>query len=898
MRIAIATAAILVMSGCASEVSVSNLRCEYLVNPLGIDAVKPRISWVIESEHRGWKQGAYRVLVASSAADLRADIGDLWDSGKVASDQTAQVEYQGKTLDSRVQCWWKVQVWDRDGRASKWSEPAAWSMGLLNRADWQAHWISDGVNRQAAATQSESNKSKPSKCLDLPSAYMRKEFKVNKAVRRATVYVTALGLYELYINGVRVGDEYFTPGWTQYDKRANYQTYDVTAMLEYGQGNALGAIMGAGWYVLRHAGEKVELLVQLEIDYKDGTKEVIVSDGSWKATNDGPILSSNIFDGEHYDAGKEMAGWSRYGYDDSNWKPVELSKGTEGTLTAHAGVPIRRIMNIRPVKVTEPNNGVYVFDMGQNFAGWARIRVKGPPGTKVTIRYAERVSKDGLLDTKNLGSARCTDSYILNGQGLEEWEPRFTSRGFQYVELTGYPGKPGLDDVTGVVVHSDLPVAGLFECSNEMLNKLWRNIVWSQRSNYFDVPMDCPQRNERMGWTGDAQIFIRTGCYNMDSAAFYTNWLRTLNDMQTADGAYPDFAPLIDLVGTAGWADAAVICPLTIYQMYGDKRLLERYYYNMVKWIEYQQGKSKNYLRPEQCWPGDWLNVRANTPKDLITNAYFAYSTRLMAEIADVLGKEADAKKFRELFENIKEAFNKAYIEPDGKIKGNTQTDYLMALSFALVDGDRRAQAQKHLIECIEERGWRLSTGFLGVKLLLPTLTDIGRDDVAYKLLLNDTYPSWGYPVKSGAATIWEAWEARNKDGTWNAASMNHYAYGSVGEWMFSTMAGIDTDGPGFSRIIIRPRPCREITFVRAGYVSVHGKIETYWQYRDGRFKLDVTIPANTTATVYVPAKDAGSVMESGRNAAQVEGLKLVKKQSNAVVYEIGSGRYSFVSNF
>ena len=564
---------------------------------------------------------------------------------------------------------------------------------------------------------------------------------------------------------------------------------------------------------------------------------------------------------------------------------------------AHPGSPVRKTQEVKTVRLTKPKPGVWVFDLGQNFSGWARLKVRGPAGTKVVLRFAEMLNPDGTIYTTNLRSAKCIDTYVLRGEGEEVWEPRFTFHGFRYVELTGIPGRPAEDAITGVVLHSDARLTNTFECSNPMLNRLFQNIVWGQRSNYLEVPTDCPQRDERMGWAGDAQAFIGTATYNMDVAPFFTAWLRTYEDGQDAEGGFPNLVPAGG--GTSpGWSDAGIVCPWTIYRIYGDRRLLQDRYAGMTHWIEWMEKHSKDCVRPAEGF-GDWLNVRAEMPSDVIATAYFAYSTSLMIQVARTLDKQDDAARYERLLERIKAAFNRAFVTADGRIKGHTQTTYLMALGFDLLPADKRPLAIKHLLSLIEERNWHLSTGFLGVNLLLPVLTEIGRTDVAYRLLQNETYPSWGYPVKHGATTIWERWDGWTEERGFQDPGMNsfnHYAYGSCGQWMFSTMAGIDTEGPGYQRLIIRPRPGGGITYVKAAYDLIHGRVATCWRQQAGQFQLDLTIPANTTATVYVPAQDASTVSEGGIPAKESRGVKFLRMDHGAAVYQIDSGSYRFLS--
>ncbi len=904
----------MVLSGCdvitqssftSGGVAVKELRCEYRVNPLGIDIVKPRLSWIMESNQRGQVQSAYQVLVADSEEKLRHNQGVLWDSGKVESGQINQVIYEGKPLKSRMRCYWKVRVWDKEGKASAWSKPAMWTVGLLKPRDWQAQWI--GYDEELQKSD-DREKSDPN-ALVLPAPpYLRREFMVGRPFKRAVVYASALGLYGLHINGKRVGEDYFTPGWTDYPTRVYYQTYEVTDLIKKGD-NAMGAILADGWYAgylgfgkkREHYGSKPRLFVQLEIEYENGHIQKVVTDKTWKAGY-GPILESDFLMGETVDGRKEMPGWDTAGFDDSSWDEVAVTDKSEGIgiIQSYPGETVQKILEIKPKKLTEPEEGVYVFDMGQNFAGWVRLKVNGKAGTKVVLRFAEMLNPDGTIYTENLRAARCTDTYILKGTGKEFWEPHFTFHGFRYVEVTGYPGKPGLDAITGVVVHSAIPMAGSFECSSAMVNQLYSNIVWSQRGNFIEIPTDCPQRDERLGWTGDAQIFIRTATYNMDVSAFFTKWLVDLEDAQSDEGGFPDVAPRKVAMGdgTAAWGDAGVICPWTIYEVYGDKQVLERHYESMEKWIGYLKKNSKDLLRPAKGY-GDWVSIASNTPKDVIATAYFAYSTHLLSKAAAALGKDADAAKYEELFEQIRNAFNKAYVSEDGRIKGDTQTCYLLGLYFDLLPEDKRQPATEHLIEAIRKKDWHLSTGFVGLSYLVPTLADTGHLDIAYRLLNNDTFPSWGYSIKNGATTIWERWDGWTEEKGFQTPGMNsfnHYAFGSIGRWLFGSVAGIDTDGPGYKRIIIKPRPGGGLDYAKASYKSINGKIVSDWKIRGDTFTLNVTIPANTTATVYLPAGDIKSVTEGGKPAVNAEAVTLLRMEDDGAVFAVGSGSYRFVS--
>ncbi len=641
------------------------------------------------------------------------------------------------------------------------------------------------------------------------------------------------------------------------------------------------------------------MLIQLEMELADGTVRTVATDGSWKRSF-GPYLEGEFLAGETYDARREMPGWSAPGFDDSAWKPVAVTESIAAALEPEPGVPVVKTGELKPIAITEPKPGAYVFDLGQNFAGFARLKASGPAGTKITLRFVEMLNPDGTIYTTNLRGARATDTYILKGQGEEVYEPRFTFHGFRYVEVTGYPGKPGPEAITGVAINSATPMVGSFECSSPMVNQLYSNILWTQRANFISVPTDCPQRDERLGWTGDAQVFIRAATYNADVSAFFTKWLVDLEDAQDEAGGFPDVAPRIVATGTgtAAWGDAGTICPWTIYQVYGDVRVLDEHYDAMCRWVEYCRTNSKDLLRPAAGY-GDWLSVEAETPKDVLATAYFAYSTHLTARAAEVLGKADDAKKYRELFGQIKAAFNRAYVADDGRIKGDTQTAYVLALWFDLLPPEKRAAAIGYLAADIRKRDNHLSTGFNGTAYLMPTLSATGNTQLAYRLLLNETYPSWGYSIKHGATSIWERWDGWTAEKGFQDPGMNsfaHYSFGAVSRWMFQTVAGIDTDGPGFRRLILKPQPAEGLTWVKATYRSLHGEIAAAWKTGDdGSFTFEATVPPNTTATVYLPAADPNTVTEGGRPARQSVGVNFLRGEDGWAVFQVPAGSYRFV---
>ena len=711
----------------AARVTATDLRCEYLVDPLGVDVGAPRFCWKLVTDSpgtRGIVQSAYQVLVATSPEVLAGDQGDVWDSGRVESNQSTQVVYRGKPLQSGKGYWWKVRAWagelKSDGakggaeEAGQWSKSAHWEMGLLRPEDWTATWIEAPP---ASELQGEYG----------PVPILRKEFSLpSKTIVKARLYVTALGLYEMHLNGQRVGDHVFAPDWTDYGKRVRYQVYDVTSLVKPG-GNALAGMLGNGWYCghignggFQAWGKVPALFCQLVVTYDDGSEERIVTDGSWKV-HSSPITASDFMLGEDCDARLEIAGWDEPGLDEGDWSTAHERAEAARSLNGQVDQPVRAIAELRPKSVSEPAKGQWTYDFGQNMVGFVRLKVSAPAGTKITLRHAEMLNEDGSLYVTNLRRAASVDTYICKGEGVETWQPRFTFHGFRYLEITGLPQAPTIDDVTGIVVASDIPRTGEFACSNLGVNQLQSNIQWGMRGNYLAVPTDCPQRDERMGWMGDAQVFVRTAAYNGDVAAFFTKWLLDVDDAQRADGAFTDVCPSPHGKGggnhgVPGWADAGVICPWSIYLMYGDRRILAEHLPAMKRWVDWCQAHSTELIRDRDRGNdyGDWLSQGENTPKDLIGTAYFAHSADLVAQASRVVGDNAAAERYEELFEEIKAAFNKRYVDADGHVQGGTQCGYALALRFNLLPEELREKAGQYLVDDVSAHGDHLTTGFYG----------------------------------------------------------------------------------------------------------------------------------------------------------------------------------------
>lgn len=1022
---------------------------EYARQPLGLDIARPRLSWPLIASGQGQQQTAYQIRVATSPGKLTTP--DVWDSGKVDSDQSVLVPYAGPELKPRTRYHWSTRSWDAEGNASGWSSPSWWETGLMSSDQWRARWISapaeltnapslkesswiwydegnpaqsapaatrwfrrtfevadevsaaelaiaaddghtvyvngtkvgqadiepdtdfdmahwrrpslidvrsqlrQGTNVLAVAAVNategpagliarldvttgegetkvvtddswKSTNDKPdgrwqrpdyddgdwSRAkiaaawgadpwgevvpVRLPASQLRHEFRLaDKPVARARLYATALGVYEAHLNGERVGEDVLAPGWTDYQARVQYQTYDVTEQVRAGA-NAIGVALAPGWYAgyvgmfgPHQYGKTPAFLGQLEVSYEDGTTTRVTSGTDWRATG-GPVRHADLLMGEDYDARAETPGWTAPGYDASDWLDVQEAKDVKVAPVAQVDAPSQVMTELPAKKVTEPKPGVFVFDLGQNMVGAARLHVRGKAGTTVRLRHAEVLNPDGTLYTANLRTARATDTYVLKGEGRETFEPRFTFHGFRYVEVTGYPGRPPKTAVTGRVIHTAAPFTLDFETNVPMLNTLHRNITWGQRGNFLSVPTDTPARDERLGWTGDINVFAPTAAYTMESARFLSKWLIDLRDAQRKDGAFTDVAPQGDWLGegVAGWGDAGVTVPWALYQAYGDVRVLRQSWQSMVDWLDYLEAHSEGLLRPASGY-GDWLNVQDETPKDVIATAYFAHSADLTARVAKVLGK--DPKPYRNLFERVREAFQRAYVTQDGaRVKGDTQTAYVLALSMDLLPKPARKAAANRLVDLVRNRGWHLSTGFLGTPRLLPVLTETGHQDVAYRLLHQPEFPGWGYQIDKGATTMWEHWDSLKPDGSFQRASMNsfnHYAYGAVGEWMYANIAGIAPGEPGFRHTVIRPRPGGEVTSARATFTSLYGPISTDWKQNGDRFRLTCSLPPNCTAEVWIRADDAAAVRHP-------EGARLDRAEDGWVIYQVGTGTHRF----
>ncbi len=878
-----------------AQLQVKNLLTENLPNPVGIDQPQPRFSWQLVSDRRNVLQEAFELEVFAGETTL-------WHTSKTLSDQSVFVPYKGKPLEPGTMYHWRVRVWDNHGFSSDWSEPAFFQTAFLQASDWQARWIEPGLP----------------KTPERPSPIFRKEFICPKNINRATVYVTAHGLYEARINGRRVGNDYLTPGWTSYNKRLQYQVYDVTDLLKQGA-NAIGVTLGNGWYRGNLAwenrkdiyGKELALLLQLEIEYADGKTTEVISDSSWKCAT-GEIQYAEIYHGETIDARLEQPGWQLPGFDDSSWQPVQEADFPKKHLLATRNEPIRKQETFQPKKIIITPKGETVLDFGQNLVGWVMVRAKGKSGDRIVLSHSEVLDKEGNFYTANLRAAQQQNTFILKDDQPAFFEPHFSWQGFRYVRIDEYPGEVIADDFTAVALYSDMRPTGHFESSDSLLNQLQHNIVWGQKGNFLDVPTDCPQRDERLGWTGDAQAFSSTAAFNFDVHNFFAKWLKDLAADQRADGWVPWVIPHVMGLkhgAAAGWADAATIIPWNMYLAYGDQKLLADQYESMKAWVDYMSANSQQFLWNTGFHFGDWLFYSVNDDRDgrsaitdkyYIAQCFYAYSTQLLVYAARELGKHQDEAHYTELLQNIKTAFLQEYFTPNGMAVSNTQTAYVLALQFDLLPVELRQQAADRLAKNIRQYNNHLTTGFLGTPHLCHVLSRFGYTDLAFELLMQKTYPSWLYPVTMGATTIWERWDGIKPDSTLQNPSMNsfnHYAYGAIGDWLYRVVAGIDMDerGFGYKKIKIKPHPGGELTKVNASLETPYGKIQSAWQVEDDQLRLEVSIPPNTTAKIYVPASSVEHIKENGKPVAGSNMWQVMDAGYGYFCLEAGSGAYQFV---
>ncbi|MEN8226734.1 MAG: family 78 glycoside hydrolase catalytic domain [Bacteroidota bacterium] len=895
------------------QMNITNLRCEQRIDPLGLDIHKPHLSWVLESNRRGAKQKAYHILVASSLKKLNTNTGDIWDSKKIVSQQTSQIEYKGETLLSEMEYYWKVRVWDEHGVESVWSEPSTWEMGLIHQSDWSAQWINDGgdvaENREASFG-------------DDPAPLFRRDFNLPKKIKKARLYITGVGYYEATINGERVGDHLLDPGWTDFSKRVLYSTYNVTGLIKNG-GNSMGVTLGNGWYnplPLKMWGVynlrehltigQPQFIAQLNIEYTDGSTQTIGSNEEWK-THEGPILRNNIYLGEIYDARKEIEGWDSFGFDDRHWNVAKISEEKLGKLQAQNQPPIKITGKLSPVKLTEPKPGVYIFDMGQNFAGWAKLKVEASAGTRIKLRFGELLYEDGTLNgltsvagqikgkkadgtliggTFSPDTAWQSDTYITSGKGIETYTPRFTFHSFRYVEVTGFPGKPPMDAIEGFRLSSDLQKRGSFECSNKLFNDIQKITEWTFLSNVFSVQSDCPHR-EKFGYGGDIAVTSDAFIYNFDMTGFYAKAVRDFQDAARPNGMFTDTAPFVGInyCGIA-WALAHPLLLLELYQYYGDISLIEEQYETARKWFELVISENDLIITHGLS---DHESLAPIPTSEMVTPLYYK-SAVMMSELAKIMDRKDDAARYDNLAKEIKEAYLEKFLEKgDGRFAPHTQGSQSFVLYTGLAPKNETENAVSELVKNIEDHDGHLTTGIFGTKYSLDVLSKYGYAEIASEMVSQEGFPGWANMLANGATTLWEHWEFSD-----HIYSHNHPMFGSVSEWFYKWVAGIQADpsAVGFDKIIIRPQIISDVNWVKAHYTSVHGKIISEWKRDDNSFNLDITIPVNSTATVYLPAEDVIEIKEGGVDISGVKDVEFLKMENHAAVFNVGSGFYSFKS--
>jgi len=900
----------------SAQIQVEELLCENRINPIGIDNIQPKLTWVLSSTKRNKSQSAYRIQVSESENQFSGHV--VWDSDKINSNQSVKVPYKGPELKTLQKYYWRVKVWDESGKSSPWSTVSNWQMGIMNVYDWKVKWIGVGYEESK----------------ERESPIFRNEFDIVKQIKKATVTITAHGLYEAYINGNKIGDAYLAPGWTSYNKRLQYQVYDVTKMLKTGK-NAVGAILGSGWYrgVLawgdnkNHYGSDLALLLQINITYTDGSSEIIGSNMDWKSYKS-EILYSEIYNGETIDARKTMSGWKNPNFDDSQWPSAVVKTIGFDNLIATYNEPVKKHETFSPKEQIITPEGDTILDFGQNLVGWVEVDINGRTGDSLILDHAEVLDKQGNFYTENLRAAKEQNIYILKGGDTEHFRPHFTWQGFRYIRIKGTIKTINKDNFTAVTLYSDMRKTGNFSTSNDLLNQLQHNIQWGQYGNFLDVPTDCPQRDERLGWTGDAQVFTATASYNMNVDNFFCKWMKDVAADQLPNGSVPWVIPNVlgeNESGSAGWADAATIIPWNLYLYYGNEDILKSQYASMKAWVEYMKSKSHDYLWNSGFHFGDWLFYRpdddndgrsAVTDKYFITQCFYAHSTQLLINAAKVLEKNEDVQNYEELLNKIKAAFKKEYVTPNGRLTSNSQTAYVLALNFDMLPEALRQQAADRLAENVKSYNYHLTTGFLGTSYLCAVLSKYGYQDLAYTLLMQQSYPSWLYPVTAGATTIWERWDGRKPNGDFQFPTMNsfnHYAYGAIGHWMYTNLAGINTSmaigETGHKKIILTPHFNNEyvsdevknqnhdqtLTEVNADLETYYGKIKSHWKKDKSKIFYKVNIPVNTTAEIHLPVQ-IESIHENGVAISKSKDIK-TKKDKEGLMLLLGSGEFTFLFN-
>jgi alpha-L-rhamnosidase len=886
------------------------LRCEYLAEPRGVDTPAPRLSWLAESPVRGEHPKAWQVLVSSARELLQSDIGDFWDTGMIDAAGAPRLEYAGEALQSCARYFWKVRWWDRDGQGSPWSEPASFVTGFLYPGDWKPKWI--------GARHITEFRSKGTVLLGHPGAdetqacavYLRQEFALKEHAVLAMIFISGLGHYELRLNGSKVGTSVLDPGWTDYRKKALYASHDVTGLVR--DRNAIGVILGNGRHIKSYGYDAPKLTCRIEVEYESGGREVLFSDENWK-TSDGPLQENGLYFGERYDARILIDGWDQPGFDDTSWGRAVLVAGYP--LGSQMMPPVRATEGLASRSIRRLPSGASIFDFGQNFSGWTRLKVEGPMGTEIRLRHAELINEDGTLNLGPNENAEATDIYILRGSGPEVHEPRFTYHGFRYVEMTGFPGEPGPDALEGRFVHSDVERAGEFRSSNELIDRIHRNILWGQLSNLMSIPTDCPQRDERHGWLGDAHLSAEEAVFNFDMAAFYAKFLDDIRMAQKEDGSLPDVVPpyLSRLYpADPAWSSAYATLVGLLWDHYGDRGVIAAHYASLKRYIEFLGRSADRQIIRTLGKYGDWCPpggiVPKKTPVELTSTWYYYHDVLILARLAAVLGRGEEAQQYARLAEAVKAAFNDAFLGETqyAAIRVSpvdtypNQTSNALPLYLDMVPSDRKDKVVASLVQSVvRQQDYHVDTGILGTRYILDVLTEAGQGEAAYRMATQKSYPGWGYMLAEDATTLWERWEKLTGPAM---NSQNHIMLGSIDAWFYRVLAGLSPLLPGWKAVRVRPRVLGDLTFVEAGLETVAGKVGAAWRRSEDTFSLDVTIPVGATGEIHIPLLWHGArVLESGRvlwragHAVDVvPEVTLAGDDGRCVVFKVGSGIYRF----
>jgi alpha-L-rhamnosidase len=886
------------------------LRCEYLAGPLGVDSPSPRLFWQVESPARGDRQTAFQILVSSAPELLRSDIGDYWDTGRVETDRAAAVEYAGEALQSCARYHWKVRWWDRQGLPSPWSEPASFVTGFLNPGDWKPKWIGAGqlteFRSKGTVLLGHAGADETQAC----AVYLRREFALKERAALAMVFISGLGHFELRLNGEKVGTSVLDPGWTDFKKKALYASHDVTGLVR--DRNAVGVILGNGRHIRSYGYDAPKLACRIEVEYESGGREIFFADESWR-TSGGPLQENGLYFGERYDARILIDGWDRAGFDDRGWEKAIVLEGYP--LASQMMPPIRVTDRLAPKAVRKLPSGAAVFDFGQNFSGWTQLRVEGPAGTEIRLRHAELLNEDGTLNLGPNENAEATDVYILSGGGPEVHEPRFTYHGFRYVEMTGHPGEPGPDALVGLFVHSDVARTGEFRSSNDLINKVHGNILWGQLSNLMSIPTDCPQRDERHGWLGDAHLSAEEAVFNFDMAAFYAKFLDDIRLAQREDGSLPDVAPayLPRLYpADPAWSSAYATLVELVWNHYGDRRTIATHYASLKKYIDFLSRNADRQIIRKLGKYGDWCPpggiVPKKTPVELTATWYYYHDVLILARLATVLGRGEEAREYARLSETIKSAFNDTFLGESqyAAIRVSpvdtypNQASNALPLYLDMVPADRKDKVVASLMQSVvRQQDYHVDTGILGTRYILDVLTEAGQGEAAFRMATHRSYPGWGYMLAEGATTLWERWEKL----TGHAMnSQNHIMLGSIDGWFYRVLAGLSPLLPGWKAVLVRPHVLGDLASVEARLDTVAGRVGAAWQRTGEELALEVTIPVGAVGEVHVPLVSPGArIMESGkvvwRAGRAVETVpEIVPAGENGswVVFKTGSGIFRF----